>query len=81
MKTFAQTLAMIYGVICACFLCYYMITGEIKAKTECIDQKGYVIGIFWGCDSINSIRNGSMGGRWWGYVYNSIIWPSILFKK
>ncbi len=81
MKTFVQTIAMIYGVIMACFFCYYMTTGEIKAKKECIDEKGYVIGILWGCDSISSMRYGTMGGRWWGYVYNSITWPSIFLAE
>jgi len=79
MRNFVQTIAGIYGIIMACFFCYFMITGEIRAKKECIDEKGYVIGILWTCDSFSPYQ--TMGGRWWGYVYNSITWPSILFKE
>jgi len=48
MKNFAQTTVSIYGIIAGCFFCYFMVTGEIKAKTKCIDESGYVIGILWG---------------------------------
>lgn len=82
MKNIAQTLAVIYGFIAGFFLCYFMIIGEIKAKKDCIDESGYVIGIFWGCDEIVWGPYGDrMGGRWWGYVYDSITWPSIFFKE
>ena len=81
MKNIVQTIALIYGFIMACFFCYFMITGEIRAKKECIDEKGYVIGILWTCDSFSLYQNQTMRGRWWGYVYNSITWPSILFKE
>ena len=32
MKNFAQTTVSIYGIIAGCFFCYFMVTGEIKAK-------------------------------------------------
>ena len=82
MKTFAQTTVSIYGIIAGCFFCYFMVTGEIKAKTKCIDESGYVTGILWGCDEIVWGPYGDrMGGRWWGYAYNSITWPFIFFEE
>ena len=79
MKNLAKKISFIYGFIAACFFCYFMVSGEINAKKECINKSGYFIGILWGCDSFNPYQ--SMGGRWGSYVYSSITWPSILFEK
>jgi len=76
-------LGIIYSAIAILFMFYYMIKGEISLKKECIKEKGYIVGIFWGCDELKSnlktiITNSP---RFIVYMHKGVIWPSILFDN
>jgi hypothetical protein len=75
-------LGYVYGVISALFLCFLMITGELSEKRGCIEDKGYLVGIFWGCDElVLGPYAPMMGGRYSGYIYKAVTWPTIFFES
>lgn len=80
---FGIGLGIIYSALAILFMAYYTIKGEINLKKECIKEKGYVVGIFWGCNELKSnfetiITNSS---RFIVYMHKGVIWPSILFDN
>jgi hypothetical protein len=81
MKKVINSIFAIYIFIAAIFIAIFMITGEIKLKSNCITERGFWTGLFVGCESYNSyVYYFEITKRMAIYSLKGLLFPYFIFE-
>jgi len=81
-KKILSVLLALYLLLSSIAMCFFLLNGEIKLKQECINEKGFFVGLLIGCDSYNKYEyNNQITKRIINSAIKGLFFPYFIFEN